>query len=226
MPATTQTKPAIADQSALTRLGAAVRARLAADPSVYKLPDARAEIFTVTGFLSPAECTRLIALIDEVARPSPVYEGENDGSYRTSFSGDVDPENSFVRMIERRICDLMGIDQRWSEMFQGQRYALGQEFKAHYDAFNTSADYWPCEVRRGGQRSWTAMAWLNEVEEGGVTNFPQLGIGFPPQPGMLLMWNNARPDGTLNPAVIHAGTPVVRGVKYVITKWFRTRQWS
>lgn len=226
MPADTKTTPAIADQAALARLGAAVRARLAADPSVYALPDPRAEVFTVNDFLSAAECRRLIALIDQVARPSPVYGDREDTSYRTSFSGDVDPDNSFVKMIERRICDLMGIDQRWSETFQGQRYEPGQEFRAHYDAFETTGTYWPDEARRGGQRSWTAMAWLGTVDEGGSTDFPRLGIGFPPQPGMLLMWNNALPDGTLNPDVLHAGMPVVRGTKYVITKWFRTRRWT
>jgi prolyl 4-hydroxylase len=28
-----------------------------------------------------------------------------------------------------------------------------------------------------------------------------------------------------NPWTIHAGMPVVRGVKYIITKWYRTRRW-
>ncbi len=226
MPAKTQTKPSIADQPALARLGAAVRARLLGDPAVYHLPDGRADIFTLANFLSPPECASLMALIDAVAQPSPVYPSGGENGYRTSYSGDVDPESSFVRMIERRICDLMGIDQRWSETFQGQRYAPGQEFRAHYDAFDTAADYWPSEVRHGGQRSWTAMAWLNTVEEGGATEFPQLGIAFPPQAGTLLMWNNMLPDGRPNPDVLHAGLPVVRGTKYVITKWFRTRRWS
>ncbi len=226
MRSATAIKPQSADKAALARLGEAVRTRLRSDPLVYEIPDARAEVFTVADFLSSAECTHLIALIDDVARPSPVYPGQDSTNYRTSFSGDVDPGDSFVRMIERRICDLMGIDQRWSETFQGQRYGPGQEFKAHFDAFMTNSDYWPTEKARGGQRSWTAMVWLNQVEEGGETEFPQLGFSLPPQPGMLLMWNNARPDGSLNPAVLHAGLPVVRGNKYMITKWFRTRRWS
>jgi prolyl 4-hydroxylase len=222
-----RTKPApVADKAALARLGTKVRARLASDPSVYHVPCEQAEIFAVADFLSPAECARLIAMIDEVARPSPVYDGPDAATYRTSFSGDVDPNDSFVRMIERRICDLMGIEQDWGEIFQGQRYQPGQEFQGHFDWYDTTADYWPGETRRGGQRSWTAMAWLNEVEEGGVTQFTRIGLGFPPQAGSLLMWNNALPDGRPNEDVMHAGMPVVRGVKYVITKWFRTRPWS
>lgn len=225
MTVATRTAP-LADRAALARTGEAVRTRLRADPTVYCLPDPRVELFTVADFLSPAECAHLIGLIDAVARPSPVYASQPDLAGRTSYSGDVDPTDSFVRMIERRICDLMGLDPAWGETVQGQRYAPGQEFKAHFDAFDTTALYWPDEARKGGQRSWTAMIWLDAVEDGGETEFPALGVAFPPQPGMLLAWNNALPDGTLNPAVIHAGLPVVRGVKHVVTKWFRTRPWG
>jgi prolyl 4-hydroxylase len=220
------TKAPIKDKAAMARTGTAVRARLAANPAVYKVPVEQAEIFSVTGFLAPAECAHLIGLIDSTARPSTVYKQALDGRYRTSYSGDVDPEDSFVRMIERRICDLIGIEQSWGETIQGQRYMAGQEFQAHNDWFDTTAEYWPGESRRGGQRCWTAMAYLSDVEAGGETEFPKLGISFPPQPGLLLMWNNALADGTPNPSTVHSGKPVERGVKYIITKWFRTRPWG
>jgi prolyl 4-hydroxylase len=216
----------LADQAAIARIGAKVRARLSADPSVYRVPVERAELFTVADFVSPSECAHIIAMIDRVARPSTVFAGAGDPGQRTSYSGDADPADTFVRMIERRICDLMGMDENWGETFQGQRYQPGQEFQAHYDYFNTEAHYWPNEARRGGQRCWTAMLYLNEVEEGGATDFPMLGISIPPQAGLLLIWNNARPDGAPNPDSMHAGTPVISGVKYVITKWFRTRRWG
>ena len=82
------------------------------------------------------------------------------------------------------------------------------------------------EWRTAGVKEPWVLPEDEEPEEGGETNFSRLGISFPPQAGTLLMWNNARPDGTVNPEVLHAGMPVVRGVKYVITKWFRVRRWS
>lgn len=214
------------DKAALARVGAAVRKRLEADPAVHRVPVDRAEIFAVGGFIGPDECTRLIAMIDSVARPSPTYGGEGSGKYRTSYSGDVDPADPFIRMIERRICDLLGIDPDWGETVQGQRYEPGQEFHAHYDWFDPQGAYWPDEARRGGQRSWTAMAYLNDLAEGGATRFPTIGVSVQPQAGALLVWNNMLPDGTPNPDVRHAALPVVEGVKYVITKWFRTRPWG
>ena len=131
-----------------------------------------------------------------------------------------------MRMIERRLSDLIGIDSAWGESVQGQRYEAGQEYREHCDWFDVNAAYWRKEIPRGGQRSWTAMVFLNEVEAGGETEFRKLGIKIPPQPGALLLWNNATSQGYPNHETLHAALPVERGVKYVITKWFRTRTWS
>ena len=214
------------DQTALAQLGTEVRERLDADPSVYKVEVSDAEVYAVSDFLSADECRNLMAMIDRVARPSAVFDEVYQSQYRTSYSGDVDPNDSFVKMIERRLSDLLGIELSWGECMQGQRYQPGQEFKEHCDWFDTTAGYWSGEELRGGQRSWTAMIFLNDVEEGGSTEFTRLGISIPPQQGAVIIWNNANPDGTPNHQTMHAATPVVQGVKYVITKWFRTRPWS
>ncbi|WP_226018976.1 2OG-Fe(II) oxygenase [Novosphingobium sp. FKTRR1] len=213
------------DTRALKRLGEAVRARLAADPQVYQMPVEGLELYGVGGFFSPAECDRLIAIVDTVARPSPTYHNNGD-SGRTSFSGDVDPRDPFIRMIQRRIDDLLGIAPELGETIQGQRYSVGQQFRNHFDYFLPSQDFWQDEQRRGGQRSWTAMAYLNAVEAGGETAFPRLEMAVPPQAGALLIWNNMGLDGRPNPQALHAGLPVVSGVKYVLTKWYRSRPWS
>ena len=69
------------------------------------------------------------------------------------------------------------------------------------------------------------MAYINAVEAGGATAFTLLGIEIAPTPGVLLLWNNALPDGRPNEATLHAGAPVEAGAKYIITKWYRTRRW-
>lgn len=218
------------DRKALETLGARVRARLAGDPAVERIPVEAAEIWAVADFLSPAECDRLIGLVDAGARPSGLLTegaGEGEGGiWRTSWSGDVDRADPFVMMIERRIDDLLGIPHDWGETIQGQRYEVGQEFREHMDWFWTKAGYWKDEARRGGQRAFTAMVYLSHVEAGGSTEFPKLGIAIPPQRGALIVWNNAGIDGSLNQATLHAGRPVERGVKHVITKWYRARKWG
>ncbi len=207
-------------------MGSLVRKRLAADPAVQPVPTDQAEIFAVSQFLSPAECETLIAMIDVVAKPSRVFDHGYGENFRTSYSGDVIRGDPFVRMVERRIDDLLGIPHDNGETIQGQRYLPGQEFKPHMDWFFTKAAYWKDEAKRGGQRCFSAMVYLNEVEDGGTTDFNRIGISIPAQQGAMIIWNNARPDGSLNDATMHAGTPVLRGVKYVITKWYRTRKWG
>lgn len=213
----------VPDQAALVRLGEAVRARLAANPTVYRIEDPRIELFAVGDFLSGEECAQLIAMIDAVARPSSLHELGYESGFRTSYSGDLDPRGSLVAGISARIDALLGVPAAIGEPVQGQRYLPGQEFKPHNDWFYVTESYWPQEQRRGGQRSWTAMAYCNAVEAGGATAFTLLGLEIEPKPGVLLLWNNALPDGRPNEATLHAGSPVLKGAKYVITKWYRTR---
>ena len=209
----------------LGHIGGKVRARLAANKAALRIPVDQAELWLVENFFDPVECGRLMSLIDQVARPSPIYDADNLPGFRTSYSGDFDPRDPFVRKIERRIDRLLDIHPTYGENLQGQRYQEGQEFKAHEDWFPTGSPHWAHEKNRGGQRSFTAMAYLNPVAAGGATDFPRLGIAVDPRPGMLLVWNNADKDGAPNPWTLHAGLPVERGVKYVITKWYRAGRW-
>ena len=215
----------VPDQSAVAILGDAVRTRLSSMPDIYRVADERIALFAVGDFLTGEECARLCAMIDAVARPSALHELDYASGFRTSYSGDLDPRDPFVASISARIDALLGMPQEIGEPVQGQRYLPGQEFKPHNDWFYVTESYWPGEEARGGQRSWTAMAYLNAVKAGGATAFTLLGLEIEPKPGVLLLWNNALPDGRPNEATLHAGLPVEAGAKYVITKWYRTRAW-
>ena len=215
------------DKVALLRTGAHVRRRLDSDPNVYKVPVEAAEVWTRSEFLSDEECAALIAMIDQAAFPSDVLDhGYQAEVWRTSSSANLDRNDPLIQAIDQRIDQLLDMPYDWGETIQGQRYEPGQQFKDHMDTFWTNADYWKEESRRGGQRSFTAMVYLNDVDAGGSTDFPRLGISVPPQKGVILVWNNAAPDGSLNEQTMHAGRPVERGAKYIITKWYRTRKWG
>lgn len=215
-----------ADTEALQRMGEMVCERLAGDARAYAVPADGIELFAVGDFLSAGECAELIERIDAVAQPSKVFDLDYAAGYRTSYSGDFDPHDPLVAAISKRIDDLLGMQAEWGETIQGQRYEPGQQFQPHHDFFHPGTSYWDAEMARGGQRSFTAMVYLNAPEEGGATEFTELGIALDPEPGVLVVWNNANRDGTPNPRTIHAGRPVVRGTKYVITKWYRTRMWG
>ena len=213
------------DPAKLARIGTLVASRLHANLLVQQVDHAEAQLYLYQGFLSAADCNTMIAKIDSDAVPSTLYKGTEQEGFRTSYSCHLNRWDAFISKVEARMSDVLGIDNTYAETMQGQRYQVGQEFKAHHDFFHPTQDYWAHEGRSGGQRSWTAMIFLNEPEEGGTTEFPHLGLGVRPQAGMMLIWNNVKPDGTLNYKTLHTGTPVVRGVKHVITKWYRQNNW-
>lgn len=210
---------------ALAAIGSDVAARLAATPGVEAVPVAGIQLFVRQNFLSDADCAFLIGLIDASCRPSSLFLDGQDDSYRTSSSGDLDRWDPGVNAIDTRICALLGIAPEHGETLQGQRYEPGQQFKAHHDFFHVSQPYWPEQEKHGGQRSWTAMIYLNQPGSGGGTQFPGIGITVAPRTGMLLAWNNMGGDGAPNLNSLHAGLPVTTGVKHIVTKWFRERPW-
>ena len=209
------------------QIGQYVSERLKAAPGALKLPSHHLDIFVVRDFLTATECSQLIKLIDKRRQPSGVLGGapKGDPDYRTSESCNVDPKDPLVVKIERKITNLMGIAPEHGETIQGQRYAVGQQFKAHHDFFYTSQPYWEDMARSGGQRTWTAMMFLNEPEAGGQTFFPNVNLRVTPRTGNLLTWNNMDADGEPNRYSLHQGMPVEAGVKYVITKWYREEPW-
>ncbi len=210
----------------LADIGKQVRRHLSRHPAVRAVGQGGLELFMVDHFASPVECAELIARIDENARPSTLYSVDGDGGFRTSYSCDLNPRDATVLALEARICALTHIDARHGETLQGQRYAPGQQFKPHHDYFPYEVDYWQAERLNGGQRSWTAMIYLNQPEGGGDTNFPTAGLCIAPRAGTLLLWNNMIETGSPNPASLHEGCPVEAGTKYIVTKWFRERFWA
>ena len=122
-----------------------------------------------------------------------------------------------------RIDALLATEPLNGEPLQGQRYAPGQHYNMHPDFFYVDQAYWPQVDRQGGQRTWTAMAYLNEPEAGGATRFPYLDLSVTPKRGMLLAWNNMIADGSPNNWTIHQGCDVEAGTKYIVTKWYRER---
>jgi prolyl 4-hydroxylase len=186
-----------------------------------RFPSERIELYTAEGFLKPEECEELVEIIKDRLRPSTIsHDGTADSSFRTSRTCDLVGGEPAVRTLDERICGAMGIDPAMAEPSQGQYYEITQEFKPHTDYFE------PYELERHstpklGQRTWTFMIYLNDVEEGGETAFVNVGLSIPPKAGTAVLWNNLRADGTPNYDTMHHGTPVKAGYKAIITKWFR-----
>jgi prolyl 4-hydroxylase len=216
------------DPGALYRmqLGAFVKARLLQTPNALQIPANGLDVFVVREFLSAELCQEVIARIDQDRVPSGLLAPTADPEFRTSESCNLRPDDPVNRKVETKINNLLGIEPNHGETIQGQRYAVGQQFKPHHDFFHTTEAYWEEQQKQGGQRTWTAMVFLNAPEAGGQTFFPSANVRVTPRTGNLLAWNNMDPYGQPNPNSLHTGMPVEAGTKYVITKWYRERPWG
>ena len=188
-----------------------------------RVPGGRLDLFIRRGFLSPAVCDDLIRLIDAGRRPSTLTDDYGDTGFRTSETCDLAGHEPAVAAADAAIAAFLALDPAHGEPLQGQRYAVGQEFKLHTDYFEAASYAEHCALT--GQRTWTAMVYLNTPAAGGATRFKAIDKIVPAEAGKLVCWNNLLPDGHGNGATLHQGMKVRGGVKYIITKWYRQRPW-
>jgi prolyl 4-hydroxylase len=214
----------LADRAAFV---APIANRLRGHDDLFVIQGDGLELFLLRKFLSAEECRELISLSELYLRPSTVLGPDPDRIFRSSDSSSLDcAKHPLVSDIDTRLSNLLGIDERFGEGMEAQRYTEGQQFRPHHDFFHETEAYWPHQNRVGGQRTWTAMICLGAPEAGGCTMFPQAGVRMKPREGNLLAWCNLNPDGAVNPMSLHCGEPVEKGMKYIITKWYRERYFT
>lgn len=181
--------------------------------------------------LSAQECEQLIAYAElRGLLPSTVVD-EADGSAtpnpERSSTGVMltRAETDLVARIERRLAGLTSWPVGHGEGMQILRYAPGEEYRAHFDAFpNGKAG----DVHRakGGQRVNTILVYLRSPQCGGGTVFANLGLTLRPQPGTAIMFHNVDAIGNRANETLHAGEAVEAGEKIVLTYWQRERAFA
>ena len=208
------------------RIGAWVNARLLRNPKALRIDCQGLDLFVVRDVMAPDECARLMEIIDQDLIPSQLMSPPPEPDFRTSQTCNLNPHQPEIVALEARLHGVVGIQPEHGETAQGQRYALGQQFKPHWDYFVPGQAYYEAALSVGGQRTWTAMLFLNEPEAGGHTNFTKANVSVRPRAGNHLVWNNLTPQGEVNEQSMHQGMPVAAGKKYIITKWYRERPWK
>lgn len=212
--------PAGHSQASLGRLTRRAHVHI---PNATRVASELIELYTLPDLLDDDECRYLLELMQRDLHPSQVMsEGPPPAGVRTSQTCNLRAlRDPLALEVELRICRLMGIDPSYAEVLQGHFYQVGQEFKPHLDAVQHRTSHFASFTQSQGQRTWTVMVFLNDVERGGETRFPRLGQTFQPRRGLALIWNNLDAQGAPNPFTMHQGLPVEAGYKAVLTLWFR-----
>jgi prolyl 4-hydroxylase len=208
----------VAEQVLLPKISAA------ATPGIVpqKVDTDKFQLYTIPHFLSDVECDQLLHLVNQRLRPSTLTIPTADQTYRNSKTSDLCLiDHPLVGIVDNRIAHTLGIQLPYSEGIQAQRYDVGEQFKQHTDFFEPGTPEYQHFASSRGNRTWTFMIYLNNVDQGGGTHFFSINQTFMPEKGLALAWNNLHPDGRVNPDTLHAGLPVEAGCKVIITKWFR-----
>lgn len=175
--------------------------------------------------LSPIECAYLIELAKPHVKRAGVVldEGYKASEGRTGSNHWLKyDEDDVVQSIGKRIADIVGLPLANAESMQIIHYGPEQEYRPHFDAFNLSLPRGQRAAKWGGQRLVTALVYLNNVEAGGATQFPKLGITVPATPGRMVIFHNTTHDiSGPHPLSLHAGMPVEAGEKWAFNMWFR-----
>jgi prolyl 4-hydroxylase len=194
-----------------------------------KINSKDAQIYYIDNFLTEIDCQLLSGYISENAKRATLHKagGKDEriiSDKRTSSETFLSyQKHPYFNYIDQKLCQAMNFYPSIGEIIHGQKYEIGEYYKIHGDFFRVGEDFDTyCDWM--GQRTWTTMLYLNNVEEGGETHFPELNLKLKPKEGTLLAWNNLHKDGSPNEKTKHEALPPKSGKKYIITKWWRS--WS
>lgn len=204
---------ALLDAMTLTTDGqpasAPASASLATQPEISHFP----------ALLTQDECAHLANAASDLLAPAVVIDprtGRNvPHPIRSSDGAVIGPmrESLIVRAINLRLAAITATDIAQGEALTILRYRPGQQFRPHFDAIGNARN----------QRTKTVLIYLNEGFAGGETHFPKLGVTIRPKAGDAVSFTNTLADDSTDPRSLHAGLPVVQGVKWLATRWIRKR---
>jgi prolyl 4-hydroxylase len=196
-------------------------------PVILSSPPHGPWIIMLENVLSNEETERLIELGGDLGyeRSTDVGDIQADGTYSKSVSSgrtstnawcvDGCYEDAVAQRAMQIIESITGIPEANSENLQLLHYEENEFYQTHND-------YIPYQVdRQCGPRILTFYMYLNDVEEGGGTNFPKLDLTVTPKRGRAVIWPSVldHDPNQKDTRTDHQAMKVIKGVKYGANAW-------
>ncbi len=186
-------------------------------------------IALLDGVLSAEECERVIELARNRLRPSTVVDlltGEDKiAAHRDSEGMFFELEETpFIAKLDRRISEVMNCPIENGEGLQVLHYGPSAKNTPHFDFLAPSNPANRESLVRSGQRISTLVTYLNDVESGGETFFPEVGLSVSPKKGNSAYFEYGNSVRQVDPKSAHASAAVNEGEKWVVVKWMRERR--
>lgn len=182
-------------------------------------------VVTFDNFMTDDESNAIIEVVDTWERSTDTgtmneygVEGRTLSTSRTSSNAWCREDCEALPQVQSVIGKIEQVTQipyDNYESFQILRYETGQFYRAHHDSAESDNEL-AC-----GTRILTMFLYLSDVEAGGETAFPMLGLAIKPRKGRAVLWPGVT---NLNPAAIdrrttHEARPVTSGLKYAANSW-------
>lgn len=187
-------------------------------------------IVLLENFLSSEECDAMCSIALPRMRDAKIFSPDSSSMISVKEIRDANSAflpadfNPLVSEIDNRIAELTGWPARRGEALQVQRYAKDGKYSPHYDFFTGSMMSEMRDPKFQGQRLGTLIVYLRSPDLGGATYLTNLGLKISPRKGMALFFNY--PEASKKSGTLHGGDPVLEGEKWILTKWFRERDWD
>lgn len=154
--------------------------------------------------------------LEEAKKPS-------DARTSSTFHYKNDESNDMVRKLYRVLERLTGLRMNYgqADSLQIVNYGIGGEYKPHFDWLEEDQINWMFHT--GTNRLLTIILYLSDVEVGGSTVFPDLGIAIAPEKGSALFFTNLDSNGRGDLFALHGGCPVFFGSKWIANKWVHVK---
>ena len=186
------------------------------------LKDSSGKVFgwVFDNVVSEEDCKSIIDESNKKMRPSTTMGKIVD--YRTSWSSMINKDTDCIAVnkLKSLISDIIDYPICNFEDTQVVRYRHGQYYKSHHDYFDVDENCGSCN-----QRYWTGLLYLNNVENGGKTFFPNIDFTVKPKIGRLVLWKNII-DGKPNEDSLHEALPTVKCRKWAVNIWVREKSLS
>ena len=129
-------------------------------------------------------------------------------------------EHPVLEKLSKISENLTGFPASNQEQIQIVKYTEGGKFDAHYDSCVYDNQEFCDEMNHhAGQRRTTLLVYLNDVIEGGETEFVNINRKIKPEKGKgILFWSTDHYDRLFTESK-HKGNPVTQGEKWIVTIW-------
>jgi prolyl 4-hydroxylase len=141
---------------------------------------------------------------------------------RNSQTAWLSKNDPVIKNIISRVCQITGKKYENCEDLQVVKYEADGYYNEHHDSCCDDNEACANFVKELGNRIRTCVIYLSDGFEGGATKFPKLNLEIkPPKRSAVLFHPMDTTEKKCHPKALHAGTPVLSGIKMIANVWIR-----